>query len=464
MFTPHRTGRLGRLLATASVAALTLALTAVPSQAADIPPPDTVVTSPNVAQVANVPKPAPIAATINTDIAFQGHYAFVGNYGGFSIYDIRNPRNPQVVSSVVCPGAQMDLSVYGNLLFASVDSSRNDDSCASTAQSASVKESWEGIRIFDIQDVRNPRYIKSVETACGSHTHTLLPDKHKRNVYLYVSSYSPAANFPDCQPPHDKISIVKVPLRNPTAASVVATPVVFPDGGNETQPGLLIPTSGCHDITVYPEKNIAAGACMGDGVLFDIRDPERPRVTARVTDPNFAFWHSATFNQDATKVVFTDELGGGGAPTCNEAVGPNHGANAIFDITRRGQLVFKSYYKIPRYQADSENCVAHNGSLIPVKGRDIMVQAWYQGGLSVWDFSDSSHPTEIGFFERGPYSGGGGGGLWSAYYYNGFVYGSDFNMGLDVIKVNDRRVQKADRIRLDILNVQTQPTYSEHGH
>ncbi|MFC0556975.1 LVIVD repeat-containing protein [Planotetraspora thailandica] len=438
--------------------AAALTLPAMPVQAADIPGTDEIVHSANVEHVTNVPKPASIAATINTDIAFQGDYAYVGNYGGFSIYNIKNPKKTSVVSSVVCPGSQMDLSVYGDLLFASVDSSRNDDSCSSVGQPASVKESWEGIRIFDVSDKANPKYIKSVETSCGSHTHTLVPDKKRHNVYLYISSYSPSASFPDCQPPHDKISIVKVPLKKPTQASVVATPVVFPDGGNETQPGLLVPTSGCHDITVYAEKGIAAGACMGDGVLFDIRDPEKPKVTARTTDPNFAFWHSATFNNAGTKVVFTDELGGGGAATCNEAVGPNRGADAIYDI-KHGKLVFKSYFKIPRYQADTENCVAHNGSLIPVKGRDLMVQAWYQGGASIWDFTDSAHPKEIGYFERGP-AAEGSGGFWSAYYYNGYVYASDFNRGFDVIKINDWRATPAQKVRFDRLNVQTQGSFT----
>ncbi|SEG66653.1 Uncharacterized conserved protein [Nonomuraea solani] len=447
------------LVTAAAVAALALA--GMPALAADIPPPDTVVTSPNVTHVANIPKPAPIAATINTDLAFQGNYAYVGNYGGFSIYDISNPRKTKVVSSVVCPGAQMDVSVYGNLLFSAVDSSRNNDSCASVSQSATVKESWEGVRIFDISDKANPRYIKSVETNCGSHTLTLVPGKGRdrhRNVYLYVSSYSPSATFPDCPPPHDKISIIKVPLANPTAAAVAATPVVFPDGGNETQPGLLVPTSGCHDITVYAEKDIAAGACMGDGVLFDIRDRLNPKVTARTTDLNFAFWHSATFSNNARKVVFTDELGGGGAATCNEAIGPNRGADAIYDI-RNGQLVFRSYFKIPRFQADTENCVAHNGSLIPVKGRDIMVQAWYMGGLSIWDFTDSSRPREIGYFERGPRAAGDGGGIWSAYYYNGYIYGADFHEGLDVVKISDRLTDSARHVRTDRLNVQTQESY-----
>ncbi|MEO3871272.1 hypothetical protein ABGB18_20865 [Nonomuraea sp. B12E4] len=447
-------------------AAVALALTAMPAQANDIPPPDTVVTSSNVTHVGNVPKPAPIAGTINTDVAFQGNYAYVGNYGGFSIYDIRNPKQARAVSSVVCPGAQMDVAVYGDLLFTAVDSSRNNDSCASTGQSAAVKESWEGVRIFDVSDKTNPRYIKSVETNCGSHTLTLVPGKGRdrdRNVYIYVSSYLPADNFPDCLPPHDKISIIKVPLRNPTDAAVAATPVVFPDGGNETQPGLLVPTTGCHDITVFAERDIAAGACMGDGVLFDISDRLDPKVTARTTDPNFAFWHSATFTNDARKVIFTDELGGGGEATCNATVGPNRGADAIYEISR-GQLRFKSYFKIPRYQDDSENCVAHNGSLIPVKGRDIMVQAWYMGGVSIWDLTDASRPKEIGYFERGPRAAGDGGGVWSAYYYNGYIYAADFHEGFDVIKIDDWRTNSARNVRTDRLNVQTQESYRNHGH
>ncbi|MFG3435969.1 LVIVD repeat-containing protein [Nonomuraea sp. NPDC047897] len=446
-------------------AAVALALTAVPASAADIPPPDAVVTSPNVSHVLNVPKPEPLAGTINTDIAFQGGYAYVGNYGGFSIYDVRDPKKTRPVSSVVCPGGQMDVSVYGDLLFAAVDSSRSDDSCNSTGLPASNKEAWEGVRIFDISDKAAPRYIKAVETNCGSHTLTLVPGKgldRLRNLYVYVSSYSPSANFPDCQPPHDKISIIKVPLRNPAAAAVAATPVVFPDGGNETQPGLLVPTSGCHDITAYAEKNIAAGACMGDGVLFDISDRLNPKVTARITDPNFAFWHSATFSNDARKVVFTDELGGGGAATCNEATGPNRGADAIYDIAR-GKLVFKSYFKIARHQADSENCVAHNGSLIPVKGKDIMVQAWYMGGVSIMDFTDSANPREIGYFERGPRADNSGGGVWSAYYYNGHIYAADFHEGLDVIKIDDPLTNGAARVRTDRLNVQTQESYRERG-
>ncbi|MFS1297733.1 hypothetical protein [Streptosporangium longisporum] len=464
-------GLTGRFLIAAGIAAAT-ALAALPAQAADIPAPGEIAKSANIEHVLNVPKPAELP-DIHTDMAFQGDYAYVGNYSGFSIYDIRKPKRTSLVSSVLCPGGQMDVAVYGNLLFGAVDSSRNDDSCNSVGQTADIKESWEGVRIFDISDKKNPKYIKAVETACGSHTLTLVPGKgrDRRNVYVYVSSYRPGAAFPDCQPPHDKISVIKVPLRTPTDAAVVATPVLFPDGGNPGD-GLPYPegtsaTSGCHDITAYPEKNIAAGACMGEGILMDISDPVAPKVTATVRDDqNFAFWHSATFNNEGTKVIFTDELGGGSRATCNEAIGPNRGANAYYDLAG-GQFVFKSYFKIARHQADTENCVAHNGSLIPVKGKDIMVQAWYQGGISVVDFTDSANPQEIAFFERGPDETAAplSGGFWSAYYYNGYIYGSDFNLGLDVLKINDRRTDKASKVRFDILNAQTQASYREgHGH
>ncbi|MGI5400626.1 LVIVD repeat-containing protein [Streptomyces sp. CA-135486] len=434
----------------------------------EIPPVDAVVHSDNVEHLINIPKDA-LKGT-NSDLAFQGKYAYAGNYDGFRIFDISNPRAPETVAQVLCPGSQNDVSVSGDLLFLSTDSSRNDNSCNSTTQPATEKSSWEGMKIFDISDKRNPKYVAAVETFCGSHTHTLVPER--RNVYIYVSSYSPNATFPDCQPPHDGISVIKVPRKAPEKAAVVNFPVLFPgegpDGGGNpgspTNPGVS-KTTGCHDITVLPSKDLAAGACMGDGILFDIEDPEHPKVIDRVQDNvNFAFWHSATFNQKANKVVFTDELGGGGAATCNATVGPNRGADGIYDIVGRGdhrKLVFRSYYKIPRYQADTENCVAHNGSLIPVKGRDLMVQAWYQGGVSVWDFTDSAKPKEVAYFERGPLSADTlvGGGAWSAYYYNGYIYANDIAKGFDVLKLDDRRTNPAKRVRLHELNVQTQPDY-----
>ncbi|CAM5490026.1 hypothetical protein SALBM135S_05298 [Streptomyces alboniger] len=434
----------------------------------EIPGQGEVAHSANIEHLANIPKDALPGA--NTDIAFQGKFAFAGNYDGFRIFDISDPKAPRTVSQVLCPGGQNDISVSGNLLFLSTDSSRNDNSCNSTSQPATEKSSWEGMKIFDISDKANPRYVSAVETACGSHTHTLVPKK--RDVYVYVSSYSPNAAFPDCLPPHDGISIIKVPRKAPQKAAVIDFPVFFPgegpDGGGNpggpTNPGVS-KTTGCHDLTVLPSEDLAAGACMGDGILFSIEDPEKPRIIDQVQDnENFAFWHSATFNQKANKVVFTDELGGGSSATCDEATGPKRGANGIYDIKGKGdkrKLVFRSYFKIPRHQAATENCVAHNGSLIPVKGKDLMVQAWYQGGISVWDFTDSSNPREIGWFERGPHTTDKitTAGSWSAYYYNGRVYSNDIAMGLDVLKINDKRVKAAERVRLGELNAQTQPDY-----
>jgi hypothetical protein len=198
---------------------------------------------------------------------------------------------------------------------------------------------------------------------------------------------------------------------------------------------------------------------------MDITNPEAPRVISRVRDTvNFAFWHSATFNQSGTKVVFTDELGGGTGPACNATVGPNRGADAIYDITGHGDnrtMVFRSYFKIPRANANTENCVAHNGSIVPTLSGDVMVQAWYQGGISVWDFTDSAHPFEIGFWERGPLSDTEliPGGSWSAYYYNGHIYSSDIQKGLDILALWDLRTITANFHRSHQLNVQTQPVY-----
>nr|WP_296064750.1 hypothetical protein [uncultured Actinoplanes sp.] len=432
-----------------------------------IPGVDEIVSSANLKQVAYLPKTGPFATSTNSDWAFQGHYAFGGNYNGFAVYDVRNPKAPTVAAQVLCPGSQNDISISGNLLFLGTDSQRTNDSCVNEASTtAAPGERWEGIKIFDISVPLTPVYLKSVKTDCGSHTQTLVPGKRfDPNVYLYISSYNLAgADQPNCALPHDKISIIKVPKRNPQAATVVAAPVVFPDGGYEGSTGHTA-TTGCHDITVYAEKDIAAGACMGDGVLFDISDRTAPKVTTTVRDTvNFAFWHSATFNNAGTKLVFTDELGGGGAATCNPQIGPNRGADAIYDIVghgKRAKLQFRSYFKIPRTNADTENCVAHNGSLIPVPGRDIMVQAWYQGGISVWEFTDSRHPQEIAFWERGPISDTQfvSGGSWSAYWYNGFIFSNDIAKGVDVLELKDRRTDLAKLFRTDTFNAQTQENF-----
>ena len=404
--------------------------------------------------VANVPRGAPFdgAEDYNTDLAFTGDHVIVGNYQGFTIYDISDPERPATVSRVICPGAQNDVSVSGDLLFLSVEERRAGPACDSgEAEDPSGGEGFAGIRIFDISDKAHPRYLAAVETPCGSHTHTLVPAKRGGDLYIYVSGLSYGIPDIPCPERNDKIWIIRVPVSDPAKARVVAAPSLLTGAEG----------SGCHDITVYPAKNLAAGACIGEGFLMDVSDPERPRVLDRVTDGNFQVWHSATFSRDGSKVVFSDELGGGLQATCTERIGPRRGANGIYEITADRRLVLRGYFKIPRHQEDDENCVAHNGSLIPAESRDLMVQGWYQGGVSVWDFTDPAHPMELAYFDRGPLEGGADvmGGSWSAYYYNGYIYSSEMTRGLDVLKLDELFSEGADRIRLDELNVQTQPAY-----
>jgi hypothetical protein len=473
--TAATTRRPSRLLGAGIASVVAVGMVAfAPAASADdhVLSPGEVDKSSNMRLLTNVPKSGAFAGTdaFSSDLAFKGDYAFAGNYNGFTVYDITTPRKAREVVQVLCPGSQNDITVHGDLLFLSVDSLRSDDSCASTgltvaAASALGTGYWEGVRVFDISNPAAPEYIAAVETDCGSHTHTLVPDDAGESLFVYVSSYNPNPGLADCQPPHDKISIIEVPLDDPTAAAVVAEPVLFPVDG-----GLVPRTQGCHDITAYPAIDRAAGACMGEGVIMDISDPVAPVVLERVADTvNFDFWHSATFDNDGTTVMFTDELGGGGAATCNPVVGPDKGANAYYTLSEDDQLTFQSYFKIPREQASSENCVAHNGSLVPAKGKDVMVQAWYQGGISVVDFTDPANPVEIGYFDRGPLTPERGfplgngvnlGGSWSAYYYDGYIYSNDIQLGLDVLEIRDRRVANAKGVDFPSdYNPQTQPRF-----
>ncbi|MFC4533383.1 LVIVD repeat-containing protein [Sphaerisporangium dianthi] len=420
--------------------------------------------SPNAKLVARVAPSAPFDGenAWGTDLAFQGDYAYVGNYEGFTVLNISDPAKPKVVTRVVCPGGQNDISVTGNLLFLSVDDPRDGDKCDS--EHGEPFGGWEGIRIFDISDKAHPRYVKALATACGSHTHTLVPAKDDPSkVYLYVSSFGPDENSSTCKPPHDTIAIVEVPVAAPAQARIVAEPVLFHDGADETRPGA---TSGCHDITVYPEKDLAAGACIGNGILMDISDRARPEVLQQITDTdNFSIWHSATFSNDGGQVIFSDELGGGVAPACDAKTGPEKGADAVYDITKDRKLERRAYFKIPRYQTATENCVAHNGSLLPVPGKTIMVQAWYQGGVSVVDLTDADHPKEIAYVDPAPLAAPGDeptlGGSWSAYYYNGYIYSSDITKGLDVIAIDDPLTDPAKGVKMTELNAQTQVSYPE---
>jgi len=447
---------------------------------------------------ANGAAPAPAAAPAfrasaldfaNSDLAFAGTHMWVGNFHGFNTYDIENPRKPKLLASIACPGGQGDVSVYGNLLFMSVEQTRGRIDCGLQGVQETVsKERFRGVRIFDISDMKKPRQVAAVQTCRGSHTHTLVPPMNdKSKIYVYGSgtgSVRSGEELEGCsgeQPDKDEntalfsIDVIEVPLAAPQNAKIVNRPRIFADekgniaglwAGGDHGPGTqkTSTTNQCHDITVFPEIGRAAGACSGNGILMDISDPVHPKRLDHASDKNFAYWHSATFNNDGTKVIFTDEWGGGTRPRCRATDLPNWGADAIFDVVDN-KLVFKGYYKMPAAQTDTENCVAHNGSLIPVPGRDIMVQGWYQGGLSVFDFSDSANPVEIAFFDRGPLDAKNLiiGGFWSTYWYNGNIYASEIARGIDVFRLlpsdylSQNEIAAAMLVRREEFNAQDQP-------
>jgi hypothetical protein len=428
-------------------------------------------------------------AFANSDLAFSSNHAVMGNFNGFNTYDVENPKKPRLVGSVVCPGGQGDVSIYGNLLFMSVEQTRGRIDCGTEGVQDKVSaERFRGIRIFDIRDINKPRQIAAVQTCRGSHTHTLVTDpKDKANLYVYgsgTSSVRSAEELAGCSgldPKEDpntalfSIDVIQVPLSAPESARIVNRPRIFADAASGSIAGLWQGgdhgtgtqkspvTNQCHDITVFPEMGLAAGACAGNGILLDISDPVHPIRLDQAADRNFAYWHSATFNNDGTKVIFTDEWGGGTRPRCRAIDPPNWGADAIFDIVDR-KLRFQGYYKMPAPQTEQENCVAHNGSLIPVPGRDIMVQGWYQGGVSVFDFTDSAHPVEIAFFDRGPIDAVNliTGGYWSAYWYNGAIYGSEIARGLDIFRLkpseylSQNEIDAAGLVRSNEFNPQEQ--------
>ncbi len=398
----------------------------------------------------------------NTDLAFAGDRLFLGSHHGFNTYRVEVPAAPQLVGSVVCPGGQGDVSVVGNLLIMSVEQTRGRLDCGLQGVAEPVSEArFRGIRIFDVGDARMPRQVAAVQTCRGSHTHTVVTDPDDEgNVYVYGSGTAPVrpgeelAGCSDESPAENpdtalfRIDVIRIPLASPGDAAIVSRPFVFRDPetgaaaglwpGGDHGPGTqrTAESNRCHDITVFPEIGLAAGACSGNGILLDISDPVNPVRLDDVIDPAFAYWHSATFNNDGTKVIFTDEWGGGGRPRCRASDPREWGANAIYDVVD-GRMEFRGHYKLPAPQTERENCVAHNGSLVPVPGRDVMVQAWYQGGISVFDFTDSSNPVEIAFFDRGPIHPERFvmGGFWSAYWYRGYVYGSEIARGLDVLEL-----------------------------
>src|SRR4030095_9318078 len=343
-------------------------------------------------------------AFANSDLAFQGNHLFQGNFYGLNVYDISNPAKASLLTTMVCPGGQNDVSVYKNLLFMSVEMPNGRLDCGTQGfppappptsappagqenkftLPAAQKDRFRGVRIFDISDIRKPKQVAAVQTCRGSHTHTLLVDPNdKNNVYIYVSGTSfvrqseELAGCSGVAPDKDpntalfRIDVIKVPLATPQDAKVVSSPRLFmnsetgalnglSNGGTHSREGMAKPsdTDQCHDITVYPAIGLAAGACSGNGILIDIKDPANPKRIEAVHDSHYAYSHSASFSNDGKKVVFTDEWGGGLGARCR-ATDPNKwGADAIFQL-QENKLKFASYYKMPAAQGDSENCVAH---------------------------------------------------------------------------------------------------------
>jgi len=455
---------------------------------------------------------------VNSDLAFMGHYAFQGNYSGWQMWDISNPAKPTLKTAYVCPGSQSDVSAYRNLLFVSAEATNGRNDCGMQGVPDTVSAARaRGIRVIDMSDPDHPKYLATVQTCRGSHTHTVVTDpKDAENVYIYVSGSAgvrPASELAGCSgalPEEDpnsalfRIEVIQVPLAHPEQSHIVSSPRIFDNlaaparhgetaadsaeaaarraaadsarraGGQQGGAGGGRPARNpalaqrgptqCHDITVYPAIGLAGGACAGYGLLLDIHDVAHPRRIGAVADSNFSFWHSATFSNDGSKVLFSDEWGGGSQPRCRVTDKHEWGADAIFTISG-DQMTFKSYYKMSAPQTQQENCVAHNGSLIPIPGRDVMVQAWYQGGVSVFDWTDPSNPVEIAYFDRGPMDATKlvDGGYWSAYWYNGYIVGSEISRGLDLFELkpsaflSQNEIDAAKSVHFDYLNVQDQP-------
>jgi uncharacterized protein (DUF305 family) len=415
----------------------------------------------------------PMLSFANTDMAFKDDVMVAGSYHGFNIYSLKSDGIPELISSVVCPGGQGDVSIVGNLLIMSVEENRSRIDCGLEGIGSDASpERFRGIRIFDISNLSKPRQVGAVQTCRGSHTHSVVSSSTSENKIIVYNSgtgrvrdneeLSSCLGWTGGGSSYFTIDIIEIPINDPSSSKIVKSPAVFTDietgnvaglwrggdHGGDTQD--TNPTDQCHDITVFPSANIAAGACSGNGILFDITDPYNPTRLDVVTDVGFAYWHSATFNNDGTKVIFTDEWGGGGRARCRAWDPLDWGADAIYDIVDN-KLEFRSHYKMPAPQLETENCVAHNGSIVPIPNRDIFVQAWYQGGMSIMDFTDSSNPIEIAYFDRGPILEDLliTGGYWSTYFYKGFIYGTEITRGLDVFKLvpseflNQREIDSA---------------------
>ncbi len=447
----------------------------------------------NMRLVSYTPKPADFdhqqgLAFVNSDLAFRGNLVYQGNFSGFMIWDVSNPAKPQLVSSVLCPTDQGDPSIYGDLLFISAESRRSRKDCG-TQGVEDGQDRMLGVRIFDVSDPSNPRLVKNVQTCRGSHTHTIVPDpRNDRVIYIYVGGTAPvrdASEMPECstgtvdENPNTadyRIDIIRVPLDEPENSAVVGYARIF-EGlpmapgragrafDENTAPRFARGPRGCHDLTSYPAYNLVAGSCGTFGILLDASDPENPVRLDAKADINFSLWHTAVFSNDARTVVFSDEWGGGTAPRCRIGDPARLGGNTILTIADGGKMTQHGYVKMMAAQTDTENCVSHNGGLIPVPGRNIKVQGWYQGGVNVFDFTDPENPFEIAYFDRGPIDAEKLviGGSWAAYWYNGYIYSSELDRGLDILELvpseylSRNEIEAAKLVRMEEYNPQSQP-------
>ena len=479
----------------------------------------------NMKLVSTTPKPAQFDTVrgltfVNSDMAFGDKYVYQANFAGFTIWDVSNPSKPVMMSVTRCITSQGDPTIYGNLLFISAEGAGNRNDCGDGGVQ-DPKDHMAGVRIFDVSNPKAPKLVKNVQTCKGSHTHTLVPSPtDKKTIYLYVSGQQaarPETELAGCKNGNDpadptnslyQLDIIKVPLDHPEQAKVIPGARIFTglDGGGECKV-FCAPTSGraparrpapaeampdgprnCHDVTAYPALNLLLASCTTHSILVDIKNPEKPfRIDAIMDTNNFQGRHTAAFSNDGKKLIQTDEWGGGTGPMCQASSMIELGGNTIITLDAKKKQTQRAYFKLPAAQSAEENCVSHNGGIIPVPGRDLYVQGWYQGGVNIMDFTDPDKAFEIGYFDRGainpprpvdvpsaaapagpPVRGNGNtiGGSWGAYYWNGHIYSSEMDRGLDILELTPSDQLSANEIAAAKLvtytqfNPQSQPKYT----
>ena len=473
---------------------------------------DAGVAASNMKLVSFTPKPAQFDTArgltfVNSDLAFGTHYVYQANFAGFSIWDITDPAKPTMTAVVQCITSQGDPSIYGNLLFLSAEGAGNRNDCGSGGVQ-DPKDHMAGVRIFDVSNPKAPKLVKNVQTCKGSHTHTIVPSPtDPRTIYLYVSGQQaarPETELAGCKNGSDpadptnslyQLDIIKVQLDRPEQAKVIPGARIFTglDGASECMrfcapedprraaaararaatapteaPSSSMGPRNCHDVTAYPSMNLLAASCSTHSILVDISNPEKPfRISALADTNNYQGRHTAAFSNDGKKLIQTDEWGGGTGPMCQANSMIELGGNTIISLDAKRKQAQRAYFKLPSAQAAEENCVSHNGGIIPVPGRDLYVQGWYQGGVNVMDFTNQDNAFEIAYFDRGPIDppkpvdvpaaaaaqmanvrGGGNtiGGSWGAYYWNGLIFSSELDRGMDIYELTPSAQLTANEI------------------